>query len=105
MGNKYALSDTVHPDYKNLVRVIALRDIPEFGVLKGDLGGYVSGTHNLAQAGAAWIMDDAVARDKSYICDNALARDSALLEGNAKVCGSAILSGTRVVKGFDFIKW
>ena len=41
---------------KHLKRIRALKDIPVWGVKKGDLGGYVESEHNLDQETDSWIM-------------------------------------------------
>lgn len=91
MVNKYALSDIAHPEITGLVRIIALRDIPKYGVLKGDFGGFVSGHHNLAQSGSSWIADNAVVKDSAHVCDDALICHSGFLQGQDRVVGSAIV--------------
>ena len=66
---------------ERLSRIRALRD---FGAVKaGDIGGYVSGTHNLSQEGNAWIGDDA------WVTDNALVSGNVTIGGNVWLSGSA----------------
>ena len=65
---------------KILHRIRALRDIPEYGVKAGDLGGWVETEWNLSHYGEAWVMG------------------SARVMGAARVMGSA-----RVMKSSDCI--
>lgn len=52
-----------------MYRIRALRD---FGpVIKGDLGGYVSGEHNLSHAGNCWIHHPAQVCGACHVSDNA----------------------------------
>ena len=46
-------------DGHNVYRIRALRDIPEIGVSKGDLGGCVDNEDNLSHKGLCWVHDDA----------------------------------------------
>lgn len=68
-------------------RIRALRDIPEHGVLAGDLGGFVQSERNLSQTGAAWIADLASATDRSHVGGDSL------LSGNAKMTGDSRADG------------
>ena len=83
-------------------RIQALRHIPEHGVKRGDIGGYVSSLDTLSQDGSCWIGYDAAAmgnvqvRDDAYLGDKALVicdfsdsmlivQDSARIFDNARV--------------------
>lgn len=44
---------------KKLFRIKALVDIEEYGVKKGDLGGWIEKEDNLSQSGNAWIFGEA----------------------------------------------
>lgn len=48
---KYELTN--ERNTQGLYRIRALRDIPEFGVVKGALGGWIESKDNLAQHGNA----------------------------------------------------
>lgn len=49
-----------------------MRDIPEIGVKKGDLGGYVEKEENLSHSGTSWIRDNAVVCDNTRVWGNAV---------------------------------
>ena len=80
---KYELTDTKR-DYNGttVYRIRALEDIEnkhdfQLDVKKGDLGGWVSGYHNLSQQGKCWIYDN------SIVVDNARVEDDAIIYGNS----------------------
>lgn len=56
---KYELTDETHPYRSTLHRIRAVRDIPERGVKRGDLGGWVESESNLSKSGTAWVFGDA----------------------------------------------
>ena len=61
MNMKFELipSDTIEVDGVTLRRIRALRDIPEFNVKIGDLGGYLEKEANLSVQGTCWVSDKA----------------------------------------------
>lgn len=68
----------------SLRRVIARRDIPRYGVKKGDLGGYIEISPNLSQMGDAWIGGNASVRGHVKVQDNALVTGEAIVHSNQK---------------------
>lgn len=70
----------------------ALIDIPRHGVKAGDLGGFVTGEHNLSQEGDCWIQEG------SSIADNASITGNAIVCNDSVVCDNARISGDAVVK-------
>ena len=80
---KYELTDIKRDFYGTIVyRIRALEDIEnknnfQLDVKKGDLGGWVSGYHNLSQQGKCWIYDN------SIVIDNARVEDDAIIYGNS----------------------
>ena len=109
---KYEITDVAHPDYPELHRIRALRQVGN-DVLSGELGGFVQSEANLSQGNDdAWLYDDSVSRDEACVCDDArlyeqamaqdlaLARGSVIMYGNAIACDNAIVTGGRI---FDFI--
>lgn len=88
---------------RTLYRIRALIDIKEYGVKKGDLGGWIENEENLSHDGAAWVGGLAVVCDAAQVCDGALVSDSALVydaarvSGSAQVCDGAQVSGAAVV--------
>lgn len=61
---------------RTVYRIQALRDIPEHGVKRGDLGGLVAGKHILSHEGSCWIgygatvLRFATVKDDAYIGGN-----------------------------------
>jgi carbonic anhydrase/acetyltransferase-like protein (isoleucine patch superfamily) len=89
MGSKkYRLlsRERIVPDISNwtpgvarkLYRIQALRDIPEHGVKKGDIGGYVSSKYTLSQEGSCWIAFGAKAIGAVFISEDAYLGDSSV---------------------------
>lgn len=88
---KYELTEETNE--QGLHRIRALRDIPIYGVKKGDLGGFVERENNLSQEGACWIADDATVKDFAGVHNDALVMGNATVMDNATVSGYAIVSG------------
>lgn len=86
-------------------RIKALRDIPEHGVKKGDLGGYIRHESNLSQAGSSWVADSATVLDNAKVRGNALVKgnsvlsDYAIAEGNAEVGGYVHMKDSSIIRG------
>ena len=60
MDKKYELTnETINIDEHVLHRIKALRNIPEFGVNIGDLGGFIEKEENLSHEGACWVSGNA----------------------------------------------
>lgn len=90
---KYKLTNEsmINAAGKKLFRIKALVDIEEYGVKKGDLGGWIEKEDNLSQSGNAWIFGEAKVSGDAEV------------SGSAKVSGSAEVSGDAdyaVIKGF-----
>ena len=83
---------TFHPGLV-LRRIRALKNIPLYGVKKGDLGGFLESESNLSQDGDCWVDHNA----KVYGC--AEVRDNALVEKHAQVFGSAKIHGNAWIHG------
>ncbi|MXV35755.1 MULTISPECIES: hypothetical protein [unclassified Saccharibacter] len=95
MSKKYELltDDTVTDFGETLFRIKALRDIPEFDVSKGELGGYIACEDNLSHQGNAWVSGDAWVFDDAAVSDDAKVSGNAQVFGDAKVFGNARVSG------------
>ena len=80
-------------DYMGVVvrRIKALRDIPEIGVKKGDLGGYIEDGSNLSQRGNCWVHNNAVVYKGGKVCGDAQVRDFAVIDGGT-VDSNAVVS-------------
>ena len=90
MSKKYEL---VNFDKETgLWQIRALRD---FGYVKtGDLGGLVSGEHNLSHDGACWVYGNAIVSGNAQVWNQARVYDEARIFGDARVYGNARVSGT-----------
>jgi predicted DNA-binding transcriptional regulator AlpA len=75
MTNKYELTEK--NDKTGLYRIRALKNILEYGVMTGDLRGYVESEENLSQKGDTWVDDNAPIYGSAEVC------------GDAKVYGCA----------------
>ena len=92
-----------------LVRIRATRDIPEQGVRRGDLGGWVAGAFTSSGepriAGTAWLHENAELRGDARIQENArvfgkaVLDDSVIADGNACIGGAAEVTGRCRVTG------
>ena len=85
-------------------RIQALQDfktIDNHQVKIGDLGGIVSGEHNLEQSGCAWIHYHAVVKGKAKVEDNAVVGKPSVGESSIglEVSGSAMIFGHARVYG------
>lgn len=99
MEKKYELIDaTAEGAYANkgkVYRIRALRDIDivnRGGAYKfraGDLGGLISGEHNLSQEGDCWIDSTSVVFENARIEGDALVLKSSKVTSNATVKGNA----------------
>lgn len=73
-------------------RIMALTNIPKYGVCKYDLGGYVQSEQNLDHNGSCWVSKEAVVYDNAHVCDDALATDFAEIFENAELSDRACAS-------------
>ena len=87
---KYVLTDIVLPGTK-------LRRIRRLST--GELGGYISGEHNLPQAGNAWVSGDARVYGNAQVSGNAQVYGDARVYGYARVYGDAQVYGYARVYG------
>ena len=85
---KYEL---IPSDKTGLYRIKALKDFANVKV--GDIGGYVSGEHNLSHNDFCWIYNDAQVYDNAIVSDDAQVYDSAIVSGSAIVSDSAQVYG------------
>ena len=72
--------DEIQIDDRALYAIRALRNIDDFGVKKGDVGGYIEKEDNLSQQGSAWVGSGA--------------RVSGL---DTHISGNSLISGTSTV--------
>ncbi len=105
MTLKYEITGIQHPNYPNLFRIQALRDIPSIGVKADDLGGYVEHERNLSQNGNCWIGGDACVYENasvcgvSRVCGYAWVFGEACIYDNAHIYGAAWIGASAAVFG------
>jgi carbonic anhydrase/acetyltransferase-like protein (isoleucine patch superfamily) len=120
MGKKYSLSlvsgGLPIPGISDMYMIRAKRDIPRFGVKKGDYGGYVNSRKILSHEGDCWIGYGAAVYGRVTIAGNAYVADKAIvmnkgfkkdtqgythtiIEGNSAVMENAYLKDVRYVTG------
>ena len=74
-------------------------------VSEGDLGGYVSGEHNLSEFGKCWIykdacvIGDAVVSGDAVVKNNAVISKNASISDNVEVCHAATVTDYAVITG------
>lgn len=74
---------------KTLHRIRAVRDIPEYEIKSGDMGGWLETEKNLSHDGSAWVTDSAVVMDAACVTGDACVMDSARVTGLSLVTDSA----------------
>ena len=102
---KYEITDVAHPDYPELHRIRALRQVGN-DVPAGELGGFVQSEANLSQGNDdAWLYDDSISRHEANVCGGAqlhgrtVAQDLALVSGSSTMYGNAIACDSAIVTG------
>ena len=98
---KYELTEEVNE--QGLHRIRALKDIPLYGVKKGDLGGFVERENNLSQEGDCWIADDATVKDFAGVHDNALVQDNATVKDNATIMDNATVKDNETIMAISTV--
>lgn len=90
-------------------RIRATKDVPNMGVKKGDLGGWVSMSATLGED--CWVFDEAVLgrdaslldasrlKNKARVLDNAVVGGGSTVEDNACVLNNAVVDGGSTVRG------
>lgn len=102
MSRKYRLcwpTEVTLPtgERKWLYRIKALKNIPEFGVKKGDLGGYISGGKVLSHEGICWIGGTAIVEER--VQGDFAPRLSVRTKGKNMVSGNALITDQAYVVG------
>lgn len=87
---------------RTVYRIRALVDLPHHNVKAGDLGGFVSGTHNLRDE--AWVADEAIVCDRAALYGRALAKDNAVVEESAGAFSNAIISNHGRMHGYSTLE-
>ena len=86
---------TIEVGEKTLYRIEATKDIKNFDVKAGDLGGYIEKEDNLSDN--AWVCDNALVYGEAWVGGDALVCDNALVYGEARVCDNAMVYGNAKV--------
>lgn len=91
-------TEVIPPKYRlereaGLFRIIATRDVPQWGVRKGGRGGLVSSDLNLDQRGECWIEEGCRALGYSRVRGDALVGGGTILNDDVEVYGSACVTG------------
>lgn len=97
MGNRHYefMGDTKDVFGSTLYRIRATQDMPHHGVKAGDVGGWVSGYHNLTDG--AWVEDDSSVEDKAVASGRALVRRGSQVTGMAVVTGDAVAEMSEIM--------
>ena len=86
-----------------LHRIRAVRDIPDQGVRKGDLGGWVSSKYlndgTLRISGEAWVAGDAIVKENARVEGNACVKDNAVVAGSVRVSRCAVVEKGAMIWG------
>ena len=85
-----------HPT-DGLYRLVAGRDLPQHGVRRGDIGGWVRSLSNVR--GGAWVEDEARVFGNTKVSGNAKVSQHSMLEGDVEISGNAKVSGGAYVGG------
>lgn len=85
-----------------LHRIRATQDIPLHGVREGDLGGWVSGYHNLVDG--AWVSDDSSVEGAAVASGNALVKNNSRVTGNAVATDYAVVADESEVTDFCVVR-
>lgn len=101
MEKKYEMlkDDTIEIDGTTLYRIRALRSF--YGVIEGDLGGYIEKEENLSHEGICWVFRSGRVYQNARISEHAFIGYNADTEetrifGNAEVYGGEIRRGSKV---------
>lgn len=97
---KYRILPEISMDYKSLAtlfRIQALVDIPEHGVIKGEMGGWVDGDDALSQIGSCWIADESKVFD-SKVEDNVLIKGESIISDDAIIEGDGVIENSTIAR-------
>lgn len=85
-----------------LYQIQAVRDFTTSAgnaVKKGDLGGFVSGEHNLCHEGNCWVANNAKVKDQACVYENAYISDNVEICGDVQIYGNAKIWGNTLIQG------
>lgn len=114
-SQKYELTDeTIVYENRTLYRIRALKDFKKYYddwtrenrnlILKGTLGGYVEGYHNLSQNGDCWIRDNAKVFGNAEIYDDSSVRENSIVCDGVKIYGKSDILDFSKVSGNAILK-
>ena len=84
---KYRLTDeTKELCGKTLFRIEAIRDIPKYGIQKGDRGGWIESERNLSQENECWVYGNAKVYGDAWVSGNAKIRRNGKIESIKDYC-------------------
>lgn len=104
------------PDGGGYCQIRALRDIPEIGVEKGDLGGFVGSQTSLSHSGNSWVFEggyighnaivegDAIVGEGTTVTGTAHVKDTAAICRGVVVDGDAVIGGGVIIHGGNISK-
>ena len=79
---------------KKLYRIQAIDNFSD--IRKGDIGGYVESTRNLARFGNCWIYDDSIVCGNAHVCDNAEIHNNSVVMDDVFIGGYALGSNSDI---------
>ena len=106
------LEEPITLNSHNKAKVFRIKALEDFSlcngskVSKGQLGGCVSGYHNLSQFGNCWVdynavvLENAVVKKDALLLGSAVAKGEAVIEDNAIVSGSACIMDRANIKDY-----
>lgn len=79
-----------------LHRIVAINDLKQHLVKKGDLGGWIEKESNLQ--GNAWVGNEAMVFDNAMVFGNAIVYEDATVYGDSKIYGKAKVYGNSFIR-------
>ena len=95
-GKKYKLLPK--EEGEKLHRIVALIDIPEYGVKAGDIGGFIASEANLSHDGKCWVKDDAKVFQDARVVQNAVIFDRAVASGTVSIAELASVGDDVIIR-------
>lgn len=97
MGKRYELT-TLEANIEGFVlyRIKALVDMPDYKVKAGDLGGWISGEHNLLQDGSGWIDSKSMVMGEAVV-EHGWLKNTTIFPGKTRI--SCHMMSSCTVKG------
>jgi len=96
---KYKL---IKGDRRGLYRIEALRSFGD--IKKGDIGGRVSGEHNLSHNGNCWIYFHGIVFGQGLVSGNGRVSGNGLVSDYGMVSGIGVVCGEGVVCGYGWVR-